>query len=64
MTNVYSNGRHVAAIVKLPKCADGYDAGMPWAILHNSGKSRRFGTAADARDEAKKVYPACKFKRT
>lgn len=62
--NVFINGRHVAAIVKLPKCADMYDTGMPWAILHNDGKTRRFATAADARDEVMKVYPACKLKRT
>lgn len=62
--NVLINGRHVATIVKLPKCADGYDSSVPWALIHNNGKTRRFATAADARDEAMKVYPACKFKRT
>ncbi len=62
--NVFINGRHVAAIVKLHKCADRYDSSMPWVLIHNNGKTRRFATAADARDEAMKVYPACKLKRT
>lgn len=61
--DVMQNGRHVAAITKLPKAADAYRSEEPWALLHNSGRVDRFATAREAREEARKSYPGAKMVR-
>lgn len=61
--DVYTKGRHVAAIVKIPRAADAYRAAEPWALLHNTGRVDRFTSQSDAKDEARKAWPASEFRR-
>lgn len=60
---VNNSGRYVASIVRLPRMADNYNPQLPWALLHGDGKTHTFSSFADAKNEARKVYPGCKFKR-
>lgn len=64
MIHVYTSGAYVASINKQAKAADAYQASAPWLLLMADGKVRRFGTHAEARDEAQKRFPRCTFKRT
>jgi len=56
-------GAFVAMISKQSKAAPGYISQTPWLLLHNNGKVRRFGSMAEARDEAQKHYAGCSFSR-
>ena len=60
---VNSAGRHLAAIGKVHRMADNYNQQASWALLHNDGTTRTFPSFAAAKNEARKVYPGCKFKR-
>lgn len=57
-------GAFVAQIAKQPKAAPGYNPGLPWLLLHNTGKTHKTESHEAARDEALKVYPGCTFRRT
>lgn len=54
--HVFKNGKHVAAITRLPGTADGFTPGEPWALLHNTGRTDRFAKLREARAEAAKSY--------
>lgn len=60
---VTAGGRMVAAINRQHPAADGYRADVPWLLLHNDGKTRSFPSFAEAREEARKVYPGATVKR-
>lgn len=62
MRTVYSHDKFVAMISKQSKCADGYRADEPWLLLHNTGRTDRFETLTQARNEAMKSWPAVTFR--
>lgn len=63
MYNIYTrDGAHVAIINKVGRLAD--PQGPYWALLLNNGKTRKFDTFAEAKDEAQKAWPWCKVKRS
>jgi hypothetical protein len=53
----------VAQIVKCSPCADSYQASLPWQLLFLDGRIRRFPYLCEARDEAMKLWPGCRFER-
>ncbi len=60
---VSSAGLMVAQIVKCSPCADSYQASLPWQLLFLDGRIRRFPYLCEARDEAMKLWPGCRFER-
>lgn len=62
MRTVYSNGVFVAMIDKQHKSAAGFRSEEPWLLLHNTGRTDRFETMLQARDEALKSWPAVTFR--
>lgn len=62
MRTVYSHDKFVGMINKQHKCADGFRKEEPWLLLHNTGRTDRFGTLTQARDEAVKTWPAVTFR--
>lgn len=64
MLNVYMRDQFVAMINQQPKAADGYRADVPWLLLLNDGRTLRFGSQAEAKDEARKRWAPVQFKRS
>ena len=62
MNTVYSGDNFVAMISKQSKLALGYCKEEPWLLLHNTGRTDRFATKKEAREEAMKSWPAVTFK--
>ena len=54
----------VATISRQHKCADGFIKETPWLLLHKTGRIDRFETAFQAKDEAKKSWPAVTFRKS
>ena len=54
----------VATITKQHPAADTYQSQLPWLLLLNDGRVRRFPALADAKDEAQKRWAPCRFSRT
>lgn len=64
MLNVYTPGKaYVGSINKQHAAADTYQASLPWLLLLTNGHVRRFPSMAEAKDEALKLWPACRFSR-
>lgn len=54
----------VATIAKQNSAADTYQPQLPWLLLLNDGRVRRFPTLTEAKDEAQKRWAPCRFTRT
>ena len=64
MLHVYDQtGAHVAMINQQARAADGYRSEEPWLLLYNSGRVDRFDSQANAKDDARKSWAGCTFKR-
>ena len=61
MRCVNSNGKFVAMISKQNKLCQGFEPGAPWLLLYNTGRTDRFASLREAREEAIKSWPAVKF---
>lgn len=65
MIHIYDrDNQYVASINQQNKLAAGYVKEEPWLLLRKTGRTDRFATKAEARDEAKKSWAACSFRRT
>jgi hypothetical protein len=53
----------VATITRQHKESDGFIRETPWLLLHNTGRVDRFGSASEAREEARKTWPAVTFRK-
>ena len=58
-----TDGKFLAQIVLQPKSADSYRAEEPWLLLHNTGRTDRFSLQREAKDEARKSWPRCRFEK-
>jgi hypothetical protein len=56
--------RMVATITKQSPAADTYQSQLPWLLLLNDGRIRRFPSMSEAKDEAQKRFAPCSFSRT
>lgn len=54
-------GQYVASIHKQDPLAANYRPHEPWLLLYRTGRTERFETMTEARDEARKSWPACTF---
>lgn len=61
--DIHQGAKHVATIAKQHKAADNYRACEPWLLLHNTGRTDRFATMAEARSEGQKSYAGARFKK-
>lgn len=65
MLHVYLNrDPHVAIISRQHPAADGHQPQLPWLLLLDDGRVRRFPSMSDAKDEAQKRWAPCVFRRT
>ena len=65
MIHVYDrDNQYVASINQQDKLAAGYVKEEPWLLLHRTGRTDRFTTQKEAREEAKKSWAKCSFRKT
>lgn len=58
------DNQYVASISKQNKLAANYVRETPWLLLHKTGRTDKFATLQEARDEARKSWARCRFSRT
>ena len=63
MLHIYIDNHNVASINKQGKLASGYRPHEPWLLLYAKGRIERFATQKEAKQEAKKTWPGCTFRR-
>ncbi len=65
MIHVYDrDNQFVASISQQAKWAANYSKEEPWLLLYRTGRTDRFATLKEAREEAKKSWAKCSFRKT
>jgi hypothetical protein len=66
MIHVYINKgtKHVAMINRQSRGADNFNAAEPWLLLHDTGRTDRFASCKEAKEEALKSYAPLRFSKS